>query len=65
VLDALRNQTLAADKWEFLIIDNASKEPLASSWDISWHSTARHIVESELGLSPVRLRGMREASAGD
>jgi glycosyltransferase involved in cell wall biosynthesis len=63
VLDSLRNQTLAPDKWELLVVDNASKVPLASSWDISWHPTARHLVESELGLSPARLRGIREASA--
>jgi hypothetical protein len=63
VLDGLRNQTLPPDKWELLIVDNASKVPLGSSWDISWHPTARHLMESELGLSPARLRGMREASA--
>jgi glycosyltransferase involved in cell wall biosynthesis len=63
VLDGLRNQTLPLDKWELLIVDNASRLPLASSWDISWHPTARHIVESELGLAPARRRGIQEASA--
>jgi len=63
VLDGLRNQTLPLDKWELLIVDNASRLPLASSWDISWHPTARHILESELGLSWARQRGIQEASA--
>ena len=63
VLDGLRNQTFTPDKWELLIVDNASRVPLASSWNVSWHPNARHLMESELGLSPARLRGIREASA--
>jgi glycosyltransferase involved in cell wall biosynthesis len=63
VLDALRNQTLPLNKWELLIVDNASRLPLASSWDISWHPAGRHILESELGLSWARRRGIQEASA--
>jgi glycosyltransferase involved in cell wall biosynthesis len=63
VLDGLRNQTLPLHKWELLIVDNASRFPLASSWDISWHPIARHILESELGLAPARRRGIQEASA--
>jgi glycosyltransferase involved in cell wall biosynthesis len=61
VLDALRQQSLSPDKWELLIVDNASNEPLASSCDITWHPNGRHILESELGLAPARRRGMREA----
>ena len=63
VLDSLRDQTLSLDKWELLIIDNASRVPLASSWDISWHPIARHILERELGVAYARRRGIREASA--
>jgi Glycosyl transferase family 2 len=62
VLDGLRNQTLPLHKWELLIVDNASRLPLASSWDISWHPTARHILESKVGLSWARQRGIQEAS---
>ena len=61
VLDALKAQTLPKDQWELLLIDNASKEPLARSWDLSWHPHARHIREDELGLTPARLRGIAEA----
>jgi glycosyltransferase involved in cell wall biosynthesis len=63
VLDGLRNQTLASEKWELLIVDNASQVPVASSCDISWHPTARHILERELGVAYARRRGIQEASA--
>jgi len=63
VLDALRNQTLPLHRWELLIVDNASQVPLASSWNLSWHPTVRHLLERELGLAYARLRGIQEASA--
>jgi glycosyltransferase involved in cell wall biosynthesis len=63
VLASLRDQTLPLDNWELLIIDNASKMPLASDWHISWHPTGRHLVESELGVAEARRRGIREARA--
>jgi hypothetical protein len=63
VLASLRDQTLPLDNWELLIIDNASKMPLAPDWHISWHPKARHIVESELGVAAARRRGIREARA--
>jgi glycosyltransferase involved in cell wall biosynthesis len=63
VLDGLRNQTLPLNQWELLIVDNASQVPLASTCDISWHPTARHILERELGVAYARRRGIQEASA--
>jgi glycosyltransferase involved in cell wall biosynthesis len=62
VLERLRDQTLPLNKWELLIVDNASQVPLASSCDISWHTTARHIFEHELGVAYARRRGIQEAS---
>jgi glycosyltransferase involved in cell wall biosynthesis len=61
VLQALRGQMLPAERWEFLLVDNASEQPLAKIWDISWHSRGRHIRENELGLTAARLRGIRES----
>lgn len=61
VLDALKAQTLPKTHWELLLIDNASNEPLARRWDLSWHPHSRHIREDELGLTPARLRGIAEA----
>ncbi len=63
-LKALQAQTLPRGQWELLLIDNASREPLAGSWDLSWHPQARIIREDELGLTAARLRGIRE-STGD
>jgi hypothetical protein len=63
VLVALRAQTLSLAQWELLLIDNGSRELLAEHWDISWHPLARHISESELGLTYARLRGIEESKA--
>ncbi len=58
-LDALQVQTLPAQQWELLLIDNASKDPLALVWDLSWHPHGRHVRENELGLTSARLCGIR------
>jgi glycosyltransferase involved in cell wall biosynthesis len=60
-LVALKTQTLPLQSWELLIIDNASREKLSDTWDLSWHPNARHLREDELGLTSARLRGIREA----
>lgn len=61
-LDALQTQTLASKRWELLLVDNASNESLSKAWDLSWHPQARHIREDELGLTPARVRGIKESS---
>jgi glycosyltransferase involved in cell wall biosynthesis len=63
-LDGVKMQTLAKDQWELLLIDNASEMPLAGLIDLSWHPFAQCIREKELGLTPARLRGIKE-SRGD
>jgi hypothetical protein len=57
----LRAQTLALAGWELVVIDNASQAPLAGRLDLSWHPNARIVREDTLGLTPARLRGIREA----
>jgi glycosyltransferase involved in cell wall biosynthesis len=64
VLEALKVQTLPKEQWELLLIDNASQVPLADAWDLSWQPHARHIREDELGLTPARLRGIKESTGG-
>jgi glycosyltransferase involved in cell wall biosynthesis len=64
VLDALKGQQLPQEHWEVLLIDNASKQPLAASADLSWHPHARHVRENELGLTAARLRGIKESNGG-
>jgi glycosyltransferase involved in cell wall biosynthesis len=63
VLESLRNQTLAPDKWEFLIVDNASNVPVARSCPISSHPRPRCVIENEIGVAAAWRRGMREAAA--
>jgi glycosyltransferase involved in cell wall biosynthesis len=61
VLKALNNQTLSKEYWELLLIDNMSDERLSDRWDLSWHPYSRQIQEATLGLTPARIRGIREA----
>jgi glycosyltransferase involved in cell wall biosynthesis len=63
VLAALKSQTLLLTQWELLLIDNASDRLLADEIDLNWHPYAHHIREDQLGLTPARLRGIREAQA--
>jgi hypothetical protein len=60
-LEGLRTQTLDKSRWELVLIDNASKGPLATWLDLSWHPQARIIEEPVLGQMPARLRGIAES----
>lgn len=62
-LEGLRLQSFPADQWELIVVDNASAEPVAVAIDLSWHPHGRCIVESALGLTRARVRGVRETSA--
>src|SRR5215471_9296453 len=64
VLDALNTQTLPKEEWELLLIDNASELPVAETIVLSGHPQGRHVREDVHGLTPARLRGIRE-SGGD
>jgi glycosyltransferase involved in cell wall biosynthesis len=64
VMTALQSQTLSADRWELVVIDNASSPSLFDRLDLSWHSQGRCIREPKLGLTPARLKGI-EAAKGD
>jgi len=61
VLVALEKQTLPFEQWELVIIDNASKQPLATEIDLSWHPNSRIIREEKLGLTSARLRGIQDS----
>lgn len=63
VLRALQAQTLPIEKWELLLVDNASNQLLSSEIDINWHPNSRHIREEQIGLTSARLRGIKEAVA--
>lgn len=59
----LKGQTLGVGRWEFILIDNASSPERAPKAQLDWHPGARLIHEPELGLTPARLRGIREAGS--
>ncbi|ATC63286.1 family 2 glycosyl transferase [Nibricoccus aquaticus] len=61
-LDSLRMQDLPVAQWEFVLVDNHSRDPLSARLDLSWHPRARVVREDELGLTPARLRGIAETS---
>jgi glycosyltransferase involved in cell wall biosynthesis len=63
VLESLRSQTLPKEQWELLLVDNASEKSLPERFDLSWQPNSRHVREEELGLTPARLRGIRESQA--
>lgn len=63
-LASLCAQTLPRDRWELIVVDNASDTPLAEVADLSWHPLGRHVREDELGLAPARARGIRESRGG-
>ena len=59
VLDSLKEQTLDKSGWELLVVDNNSAEKVSETYDLSWHSSARHINENRLGLTNARLKGIK------
>jgi glycosyltransferase involved in cell wall biosynthesis len=63
-LKALETQTLPVDMWELLLVDNASDSDKEPRLELSCHPHARLVREGRLGLTPARLRGIREATGG-
>ena len=61
-LAALRSQTLPQAKWELLLIDNASAQPVDPAL-VAWHPRGRVVREDQLGLTRARARGISEARA--
>jgi len=59
----MQSQTMAKEQWELIIVDNHSEKRLESALDLRWHPAARVIREEDLGLTPARVRGIREAQA--
>ncbi len=62
VLEALRAQTLARERWELILIDNASTEPLADRFDLSWHPRGRHLREEQAGKTKALVRGLANSA---
>ncbi len=62
-LAALRAQTLPATDWELIVVDNASTPPISAQIKLDWQLNGRIVVEPTLGLTPARLRAIREAKS--
>ncbi|TDO23149.1 glycosyltransferase [Pedobacter duraquae] len=60
-LAALKNQTLSADQWELIIVDNNSSPSLSIL--IDWHPQYTCVVEQLQGLTYGRLKGFNLAVA--
>ena len=60
-LEALAAQTLSADRWELVIVDNASSEMGDGRWEMGGIYNARIVREEKLGLTHARVRGFQEA----
>ena len=58
---ALARQSCPADRWELLLVDNASSEPVAHHLVAQAHPEARVIHEPVLGLTHARLAGIAAA----
>ena len=74
VLEALRNQTLPKDRWELIVVDDASKQPLVADQgprdktskglkgevliDLSWHPNAK-LVETDAEREGIGLVSAR------
>jgi glycosyltransferase involved in cell wall biosynthesis len=62
-LASLRRQTVGAERWELLVIDNASDNGVPASADLAWHPRARLVDEKRVGLTMARLRAIAETKA--
>src|ERR1700712_4380781 len=62
-LGALRGQTIPLTRWDLVVVDNGSTDPLASWLDLSWHPHTRIVREEQLGVAHARHRAFSEAKA--
>lgn len=62
-LAALAAQTLPRERWELLLVDNASTTDVAARSDLSWHPLGRHLHEPKLGKTHALLQAIEVAQA--
>lgn len=61
VLESLKAQTLPKNQWDYVIVDNGSVSPVARSFDVRWHPSARVVHEPARGLTRARLCGVENS----
>jgi glycosyltransferase involved in cell wall biosynthesis len=62
-LAGLKGQSLPADQWELIIIDNNSFNNFWQQLNLSWHPAAKVVHETKQGLTYARLKGFKESTA--
>ena len=60
-LRSLREQDLPHDRWELLLVDNASTNGVCETMDLGWHPRGRLVKEPRIGLTMARVRVIDEA----
>ncbi|UOE48322.1 glycosyltransferase family 2 protein [Mucilaginibacter sp. SMC90] len=61
-LSALKNQSLPADEWELIIIDNNSANNFGQQINLSQHPAIKIVAETKQGLTYARLKGFNEST---
>jgi len=63
-VEGLGRQTLPSSRWELLVIDNASTEPIGNRFAASGQPRPRVNRQELFGLRSTRLSGIKESTAG-
>ncbi len=64
VLEGLRCQSLPSSRWELLLIDSASENPLSQRVDLTWHPRGSVLRDDSPGHLRARVRGIQAATEG-
>lgn len=63
VLEAIYGQTFSQERWQLLIVDNASNNPVIETYEKNCPSNCKFLYEKTLGLTAARIRGIKESDA--
>ena len=61
-LNSLKDQTIAPEFWELIIIDNNSTNNFTNELDLNWHPQISIFREPTQGLTHARVKGFTEAN---
>jgi len=59
-LDGLKNQTMALEVWQLIIVNNNPSAPIPI--DLSWHPNSLFLTEPKTGLTHARMKGFSGAN---
>jgi glycosyltransferase involved in cell wall biosynthesis len=62
-IEGLRNQDLPSNRWELVLVDNASDPPVQTHWEILDAFNYRVVNEPQPGLTRARLAGFSASTA--